>query len=179
MKHEFRFEVVYTRCEMWELPELDGEENFWEGDAMVEQKLFGILTARQLIWLLSDKDFDSTIHTQGIETKHGLIPAVNFYHVDTEEGIYVSVYTDEMMATIIRQKPKKVCPVLGGGTVEVPNCPEKWHEMTSALPEIISEDDINGYLDDEDLDRIAKEICEKLTSIMTASPKKKKPEKEK
>lgn len=173
MKNKFRFQVIYSRCEFWDIPDVDDEGGVWEGEELVEQKLFGILTPRQFVWLLFERNFSETTHTQGILSEHGLIPAIRFYHIDNDDGCYVSVYTDEMMNAAMGRDKEGPIPVLGGGEVDLLDCDDLWSEMTNALPEIITKEDIEegycAYAKEDDLDRVANKVCKCLAEIMAGS----------
>lgn len=172
-----RFTVCYTRSEYWDIPEVDGEDFEWEGDTQVEQKLYGILNARQFLWLVLDNGMDETINTQGLGIKNGyIIPAVNFYDSDEKNSCYVSVHTDGMLKLALSQSQEPApTPVLQNDfsikneKLSFVEAEKVWGKMVDALPEIISSlkegEEFGYYIDDDTLDMLVPKLIKKLNSV--------------
>lgn len=178
-KNEFteenlRFQVAYTVSEYWSFPDVNGEEFKWDGDERVEQTMYGILNARQFLWLVFDKELESTINTQGLGIKGGyIIPAVDFYDPDEQRRCYVSVYTDDMMKKALSQSDEPgQMPVLQDDMsiknekLAFINSMKLWDEMVNALPDIVASlRELIGYINDDELDLITPKLIFALNSF--------------
>ena len=172
-----KFRVVYTICEYWDFPQINGEDFDWEGEERVEQKMYGVLTARQFLWLVLDRELEKTICTQGIQIESGhLIPAVDFYDADEEKNCYVSIYTDEMMKIALSKSEEPApTPVLQNDfsvkneMLSFAEVDELWEKMVDALPEIVESlrkvDPGSYYVDDDVLDILVPKMISRLNEL--------------
>jgi hypothetical protein len=179
-EENLRFEVVYRICEFWDFPEINREDFEWDGEQRVEQKLCGILTVRQFLWLIFDAGLEESINTMGIQIESGhIIPAVDFYHSDTDNGCYVSVYTDEMkkVALAKSEEPSPTPVVQNDFSVKeemlsFAESGELWQKMVDALPEIVEtfrKEDVSYGIDDDTLDVIVPKMISKLNELRVSN----------
>ena len=171
-----RFRVAYTVMEYWDFTEINGEHFDWEGDERVEQTMYGVLNARQFLWLVLDKGLEETINTQGLQIEGGyIVPAVDFYDADENSRCYVSVYTDDMLKLALTQSQKPTPTPVLQNDFSVKNellsfieSEKLWDKMVEELPEIIesvrkSEDFYS--VDDDVLDVLVPKLVSKLNDI--------------
>lgn len=178
-KENLRFQVAYTVSEHWEFPDVNGDYFEWGGDEKVEQTMYGVMNARQFLWLVFDKELEETINTQGIQIEDGyIIPAVDFYTPDEDRRCYVSVYTDDMVKLALSQSQKPApTPVLQNNfTLKNENlsfveADKFWVKMIEALPEIVEllrKSEEFYSIDDDILDRLVPILISKLNDICKA-----------
>lgn len=102
-KKDLIFKVALQRIEWWDKPWFDDSIE-WDGEQRVEQDWCAELTIEQFAAMCAHyQDWSESISTQGMQIEGGyLIPSVHIYEPDEENGVYVSVYTKEMLEAAIK-----------------------------------------------------------------------------